>query len=71
MPTEEVFETAQKEIEKKIKVALLERGMTQKQLSDLLKENRQQVNRAIKGDTTPKSAELRRKIYQVLNLKEV
>lgn len=69
MPVEEALEKSKKEVEKKIKFALLDRSMTQKQLSDLLKENRQQINRAIKGDTTPKSKELRRKIYKVLNLK--
>ena len=48
MPIEEALEETKKEVERKIKFALLDRGMTQKQLSDLIKENRQQVNRAIK-----------------------
>lgn len=69
MPIEEALEESKKKVEKTIKFALLNRGMTQKQLSDLIKENRQQVNRAIKGDTTPKSKEIREKIYQVLDLK--
>ena len=66
---EEALEETKKEVERKIKFALLDRGMTQKQLSDLIKENRQQVNRAIKGDTTPKSKEIRDKIYQLFNIK--
>lgn len=69
MPIEETLEETKKEVERKIKFALLDRGMTQKQLSDLIKENRQQVNRAIKGDTTPKSKEIRDKIYQLFNIK--
>ena len=68
MPIEEALEETKKEVERKIKFALLDRGMTQKQLSDLIKENRQQVNRAIKGDTTPKSKEIRDKIYQLFNI---
>ena len=69
MPIEEALEETKKEVERKIKFALLDRGMTQKQLSDLIKENRQQVNRAIKGDTTPKSKGIRDKIYQLFNIK--
>ena len=69
MPIEEALEETKKEVERKIKFALPDRGMTQKQLSDLIKENRQQVNRAIKGDTTPKSKEIRDKIYQLFNIK--
>lgn len=69
MPIEEALEETKKEVERKIKFALLDRGMTQKQLSDLINENRQQVNRAIKGDTTPKSKEIRDKIYQLFNIK--
>lgn len=69
MSIEEALEETKKEVERKIKFALLDRGMTQKQLSDLINENRQQVNRAIKGDTTPKSKEIRNKIYQLFNIK--
>ena len=65
MPIEEALEETKKEVERKIKFALLDRGMTQKQLSDLINENRQQVNRAI----TPKSKEIRNKIYQLFNIK--
>ena len=68
MPIEEALAESRKNLEKKIKIALLDRGMTQKELSKLIKENPQQVNRAIKGDSAPKSIELRKKIYQILNL---
>lgn len=68
MPIEEALVESRKNLEKKIKIALLDRGMTQKELSKLIKENPQQVNRAIKGDSAPKSIELRKKIYQILNI---
>lgn len=69
MPIEDALAEASKAMERKIKIALLERNMTQRELSRLIKENPQQVNRAIKGDTAPKSKELREKICTVLNLK--
>ncbi|WP_099973874.1 helix-turn-helix domain-containing protein [Lactobacillus terrae] len=52
------------------KVALLERGMTQKELAKLLGVNAQQLNRAIKGGMAPKDVEIRKKVHQVLNIKE-
>ena len=64
-----LLETQKNEVEKGIKIELLERGWTQKKLSDLIGENRAMVNRAIKGDTTPRSIEIRSKIFEVLNLK--
>lgn len=69
MPIEDALAESSKAMERKIKIALLERNMTQRELSRLIKENPQQVNRAIKGDTAPKSRKLRDKIYKVLNLK--
>lgn len=42
--------------------------MKQTELSDLIKENPQSVNRAIKGWTNPKSIEIRKKIYRVLDM---
>lgn len=66
---EALLENQKNEVEKRIKIELLERGWTQKKLSDLIGENRAMVNRAIKGDTTPRSIEIRSKIFEVLNLK--
>ena len=54
------------ETTKTIKIALMDRGWTQKHLAELIKENKSQVNRAIKGDMTPKSVEIWHKIYEVL-----
>jgi len=56
------------DIERSIKVALLNRDMTQKELAELINANPQQLNRAIKGDMTPKSRELRKQVARVLNL---
>lgn len=66
---EALLENQKNKVEKRIKIELLERGWTQKKLSDLIGENRAMVNRAIKGDTTPRSIEIRSKIFEVLNLK--
>lgn len=68
MPIEERLEKATQEIEQKIKVALLEKNMTQKELADLIHENRSQVNLAVKGDSRPKSIEIRKKIYRILGM---
>lgn len=68
MPVEQSLEQSAATIEKQIKVNLLNRHMSQKELSDLIKENPQQVNRAIKGWTNPKSIKIRKKIYRVLDI---
>lgn len=48
MPVEQTLEQSAAAVEKKIKMRLLERSMSQVELSDLIKENPQSVNRAIK-----------------------
>lgn len=68
MPVEQTLEQSAAIIEKKIKMRLLERSMSQVELSDLIKENPQSVNRAIKGWTNHKSVEIRKKIYRVLGM---
>lgn len=67
MPEQQFAEYAH-DIEKSIKIALLDRDMTQKELAELIHANPQQLNRAIKGDMTPKSRELRKQVARVLNL---
>ena len=66
--TEQSLVEASKLITKQIKSKLLDRDMTQVELSDLIKENPQQLNRAIHGDMSPKSKEIREKIYKVLDM---
>lgn len=68
MPVEQSLENSAATIEKQIKLKLIERNMKQTELSDLIKENPQSVNRAIKGWTNPKSIEIRKKIYRVLDM---
>ena len=68
MPVENELEKATADVEQNIKMKLLERDMTQAELSRLLNINRQQVNRAIKGDNSPKAFEIRKKIYRVLDM---
>ena len=68
VPAEKELERATVDVERGIKVRLLERHMTLAELSRLLNINRQQVNRAIKGDNTPKAKEIRDKIYRVLDM---
>lgn len=68
MPVEQALEQSAAAVEKKIKLRLIERSMSQVELAELIKENPQSVNRAIKGWTNPKSVEIRKKIYRVLGI---
>ncbi len=62
---------ASAEVEVVIKQALLKRHMKQKDLAKLLKTSPQWINRAVKGQNTPKANEIRKEIYQVLNIQEI
>ena len=68
MSVEEKLEEAKKQVERQIKLGLLNKNMTQAQLADLLGESRTRINLAIKGNTSPKSIEIRKKIYKVLGM---
>ena len=68
MPVENELEKATADVERSIKAKLVERHMTQAELSRLLNINRQQVNRAVKGSNLPSSREIRKKIYRVLDM---
>jgi len=68
MPIEEKLENAKKQVELEIKKALLSKNMTQSELADLLGESRTRINLAIKGNTNPKSIEIRKKIYRILGM---
>lgn len=65
---EQQLEEAAANVKRSIKTKLIERGMSQTELSELIHEGIQQTNRAIAGDTTPKSKVIRRKIYLVLDM---
>ncbi|WP_334427180.1 MULTISPECIES: transcriptional regulator [unclassified Levilactobacillus] len=68
--TEQNLMEGAKQITSKIKISLLERNMSQVELSRLINENAAQVNRAIHADMSPKSVNIRQKIYRVLDIKE-
>ncbi|HJF46908.1 MAG TPA: helix-turn-helix transcriptional regulator [Limosilactobacillus oris] len=68
MPAEQALKQSAADIEKNIKIKLLERNMSQVELSKLIGENPQSVNRAIHGANSPKSAAIRKKIYRVLGM---
>ena len=69
MPIEEKLVNAKKQVERQIKMELLNKNMTQTELAVLIGETRTNVNLAIKGNTNPKSIEIRKKIYKVLGMK--
>lgn len=68
--TEQNLVDGAKAMAKRIKIRLLEKGMTQVELGRLINEKPQQLSRAIHGDMQPKSKEIREKVYQVLDIKE-
>lgn len=68
--TEQNLVDGAKAITNRIKIRLLEKSMTQVELADLINEKPVQLNRAIHADTSPKSVEIRQKIYRVLDIHE-
>ncbi|WP_261805659.1 transcriptional regulator [Lapidilactobacillus luobeiensis] len=54
---------------KNYKIALLNHDLTQVQAAKLIDEGPQQLNRAIKGASDPKSVEIRGKLNQLLEIK--
>ena len=68
MPVEEKLEEAKKQVERQIKLKLLDQNMTQAELANLIGESSTRVNLAIKGNTNPKSIKIRKKIYKVLGM---
>lgn len=69
MPIEEKLEQAKKAVERQIKMALIQKSMTQAELAELIGESRQDINKAVKGGTSPKDLMIRKKIYKVLGMK--
>ena len=61
--SDEKLVLAAKETEKQIKIGLLKLGLQQKELAKVINESTPQINRAIKGDISPKSMVIRNKIY--------
>ena len=44
-------------------------NMTQAELAELIGESRQDINKAVKGGTSPKDLMIRKKIYKVFGMK--
>ena len=68
MPIEETLERAKRKVEREIKLALIEQNMTQADLANITGESRSEINKAVKGNTSPHSTELRKKIYKILGM---
>ncbi|GKT04495.1 transcriptional regulator [Furfurilactobacillus entadae] len=71
--TEQDLATEVSRISDNIKIVLLRKHMSQVELAELINTNSFPVtpptlNRAIKGDMSPKSVEIRSKIYKVLDI---
>lgn len=66
---EEQLINAAEEISKRIKIALIEKGLSQVDLARILDVGTPQLNRAIKGDLSPKSIAIRKRIYHLLDIK--
>ncbi len=66
--TEDLVIKGATEIKKRIKNALVDRDLTQVELAKMLNVNPQVLNRAIHGDMSPRSIEIRNHIYRVLGL---
>ena len=68
--SKEQLEKTALDIEKEFKIALLNQGMTQKELAKLIHTTPAQVNMVIKGDMTPKSRELREQMAEILHIEK-
>ncbi|MCT3574136.1 helix-turn-helix domain-containing protein [Levilactobacillus brevis] len=66
--TEELLVEGIKRNANHIKSVLAERGMTQVELAKLLEANPQVLNKAIQGDMSPRSLELRKRINKILGI---
>lgn len=69
MPAEEELLHAREEIAKTIRVRLIERGISQKELASMLHTSRQTINLAVKGGSADYLVEIRKKIYKILGIK--
>lgn len=66
--SEQQLEKTALDVEKEFKIALLNQGMTQKELAKLINTTPAQVNMVIKGSLTPKSRELREQMMEILHM---
>lgn len=62
------LEVASRNVEKKFKFALWERNMKQVELAHILQTSPAQVNRALKGNTTPRDLEIQKQAAKILGI---
>lgn len=67
--SEEAIVEGINQIKSSIKVALFQRNMKQNELAQLIGEGEPQVSQAIRGDMSPQSRAIRKKIYKILDIK--
>lgn len=65
--TEEMLVQGAHDVEKRIKRVLLDRDMKQVDVARALHINSQSLNRAIRGDMTPRSIQIREQLKKFLN----
>ena len=68
--SEEQLEKTPLDVEKEFKIALLNQGMTQKELAKLINTTPAQVNMVIKGSLTPNSRKLREQMAEILHMEK-
>lgn len=62
------LEKASSNVKIKFKIALIERGMKQAELAEILGTSPAQVSRALAGNTTPKDIEIQKAVAKILNV---
>lgn len=68
--SEEQLTKAAFDLKKAYKIAFLEQNITQKEVAKQLHTTSQQLGRAIRGDMTPRSHELREQMAEILHMKK-
>lgn len=62
------LEKASSNVKIKFKIALIEHGMKQAELAEILGTSPAQVSRALAGNTTPKDIEIQKAAAKILNV---
>ncbi|MGX6408349.1 helix-turn-helix domain-containing protein [Weissella confusa] len=69
---EEQEEALKRKIKKRIKDEMWERNdMKQRELAEMIGEGESQTNRAINGESSPKSKAIRKKIFTLFNITDL
>lgn len=68
--TDQLIDKASRECEVNLKIALVKHNLTQREMAAMIGTGPQQVNRAIKGDTSPSSKRIREKMKNILGISD-